>query len=352
MSERILVYGAGAIGGQVAGRLASAGHDVTAAEPWAAHRDAINRAGISIRALDGSEQTHRLRAVAPEALEGPFDVLILAVKSFDTLAVLERALPLLAPGAPVVSTQNSLNEEWLAPVVGAERVVGGVILVNAVLLEPGRISATASVTQASASARLPGVFVGEYQRPAGALARRIAGMLEAVWPAVAIDDLLHERWSKMVNNTMLNPTSGVSGLRSADLLANADARRALVGIAAEVLLVAQAEGHPLERVMGDFTARQVLDGAANRDGAFERGLAERAERVSQDAATSLLQDVLRGRPTEVDYFSGLIARKGAAHGIATPWCTAVTEMVHRVESGALAPAPENLAALVRNVTSA
>jgi 2-dehydropantoate 2-reductase len=352
MSERILVYGAGAIGGQVAGRLAGAGHDVTAAEPWAAHREAINRDGISIRSLDGSMETHRLHAVAPEALAGPFDVLFLAVKSYDTLPVLERVLPLLAPDAPVVSTQNSLNEEWLAPVVGPERVVGGVILVNAVLLEPGRISATASVTQASASARMPGVFVGEYQRPAGALARRIAGLLEAVWPAVAIDDLLHERWSKMVNNVMLNPTSGVSGLRSADLLAHADARRALVGIAAEVLCVAQAEGHPLAKVMGDFTAHQVLEGAEGRDGAFQRGLAERAARVSPDAATSLLQDVLRQRPTEVDYFSGLIARKGSQHGIATPWCAAVTEMVHRVESGALAPAPENLAALVRKVTSA
>lgn len=350
MSERILVYGAGAIGGQVAGRLASAGHDVTAAEPWAAHREAINARGISIRSLDGSVETHRLRAVAPEALEGPFDVLFLAVKSYDTLPVLERVLPLLAPGAPVVSTQNSINEEWVAPVVGAGRVVGGVILVNAVLLEPGRISATASVTQASASTRLPGVFVGEYQQPAGSLARRIAGLLEAVWPAVAIDDLLHERWSKMVNNTMLNTTSGVSGLRSADLLADVNARRALVGIAAEVLRVAEADGHPLEKVMGDFTVRQVLNGAAGRDGVFERGLVERASRVSPDAATSLLQDVLRRRPTEVDYFSGLIARKGAAHGIPTPWCAAVTEMVHRVESGALAPAPENLAALTRNAT--
>lgn len=79
------------------------------------------------------------------------------MKSYDTEAALERVLPHLAPDAPLVSLQNSINEEWIAPRAGASRVLGGVVLVNAVLLEPGLVTATASVSRAAAGVRLPGL---------------------------------------------------------------------------------------------------------------------------------------------------------------------------------------------------
>jgi 2-dehydropantoate 2-reductase len=352
MSGRIIVYGIGAIGGQAAGRLHSAGHDVIAVEPWAAQREAVARDGLRIANLDGSVERHCPPVVAPAELSGRADLCLLAVKSYDTEDALARVLPHLAADAPLVSLQNSINEEWIAPRAGASRVLGGVVLVNAVLLEPGLVTATASVSRAAAGVRLPGLYVGEYLRPPGAQARRVAALLEAVWPAQVIDDLMHERWTKMLTNTALNPVSGVGGLRSAALLADAAARRAIVQIAAEVIRVAAAEGHPFERVMGDFSATQVLEDAAGRSEDFERGLAERAARVSADAATSLLQDVLRGRRTEVDYFSGLVAAKGRAHGIATPWCAAVTTLVHDIEQGRRHPATSNLAELERRALSA
>ncbi|MDH3321257.1 MAG: hypothetical protein OEO84_16420, partial [Betaproteobacteria bacterium] len=261
-------------------------------------------------------------------------------------------LPHLAPDALVVSLQNSINEEWIAPRVGAGRVLGGVVLVNAVLLEPGLITVTASVSRATAGAQLPGVYVGEYLRPAGDNARRVAQLLATVWPAESIDDLLHERWTKMVTNSALNPVSGLGGLASAAMLSSAAARRAIIALAAEVLRVAAAEGHPVARVMGDFSAEEVYAGALGTSDVFDRGLAARAARVSADAATSLLQDVLRGRRTEVDYFSGLVARKGRAHRIATPWCDAATALVHEIEAGRRAPAAENVAELARRALSA
>jgi len=352
MTGRIIVYGIGAIGAQAAGRLHSAGHEVVAVEPWDAQREAVARDGLRIANLDGSVERHHPPVVAPEALQGSAVLCLLAVKSYDTEGALERVLPHLAADAPVVSLQNSINEEWIAAHTGADRVLGGVVLVNAVLLEPGLVTATASVSHATAAARLPGLYVGEYLRPPGAQARRVADLLEAVWPTRAIDDLMHERWTKLLTNTALNPVSGIAGLRSAAMLADAAARRAIVQIAAEVLRVAAAEGHPFERVMGDYSAAEVLEGAAGRSDAFARGLAERAARVSADAATSLYQDVLRGRRTEVDYFSGLVAAKGRAHGIATPWCDAATALVHEIEQGRRRPAPSNLGELERRALSA
>ncbi len=344
MTKRLAVYGAGAIGGQIGARLTTAGHDVTLIDPWQAHREAIARNGLVIHDA-GREETHRPHVIAPEQLDtlpGPIEILFMAVKSYDTMLALERVRPYLAPDALVVSTQNSINEEWLVPALGADRVVGGVILVNAVLLEPGHITATQSVSRASESADLPGVYVGEYMRPAGEKAREVAGIINDVWTAKPIDNLTYERWSKLANNTMMNPVSGISRLRSKLALGNADSCYIQVHLAAEVLRVAEAEGYKLTKILGDYTSEEVYANAEGRDKSVERRLAERATRVSDDATTSLLQDVMRGRKSEIDYFSGLVAKKGAAHGIPTPYCEAVTDIVHRIESGALKPSPAAL----------
>jgi 2-dehydropantoate 2-reductase len=338
------VYGAGAIGSQIGARIHAAGHDVTLVEPWEPHRRAIAERGLTIHAPGGGD-TYWPVVVSPDELPtftAPIDLLFLSVKSYDTLEAMERVTPYLAAGGIVVSMQNSINEEWIAPLVGASRVVGGVILINAVLLEPGHVTETASVSRATSAGDLPGVYVGEYSSAAGAKANDVASVLDAVWPTKPIDDLLHERWSKLANNTMINPVSGIGGLRSAAALADPNARRTMIAVASEVLRVAEAEGYPLARVMGDYDAADVRAGAEGRSDSVDRALAARAEKVSDDATTSMLQDVLRGRKTEIDYFSGFVARKGSAHGIPTPYCDAVTRLVHRVEAGTLAPSPEAL----------
>ena len=339
--SRLVVYGAGAIGGQIAVRLANAGLDPLVVEPWDAQREAMQARGLTMQTESGGEEHAAPLTIAPHELAEEVALLFLCVKSYDTMGGLVAVKPWLADDGLLVSMQNSINEEWIAPEVGAERTVGGVILINGSFLEPGRVQASGSVSRAS-SAALPGVYIGEYGAPAGANARRVADVLTHVWPAEPVDDLMHERWSKMVNNTMLNPVSAVGGMRSAELLADADARRIAVRLAAETMRVAEAEGHPLARIMGDYDAVDVYANAAGNSDVVEQGLAARGAHVGPGAMTSMYQDVRRGRKTEVDYFSGLVAQKGVAHGVATPYCDAITALVHRVESGDLAPSPASL----------
>ena len=77
------------------------------------------RDGLRIASPDGSVERYRLPVIAPHALGGQVDLCLLAVKSYDTEAALRRVLPHLAPDGLVVSLQNSINEEWIAPRVGA-----------------------------------------------------------------------------------------------------------------------------------------------------------------------------------------------------------------------------------------
>ena len=354
MAEHIVVYGAGAIGSQVAGRMHGAGHPVTVVEPWATQRIALQQSGITVHnALEaGLDEHYYPPVIGPgelQALPGPIDTLFLCVKSYDTANALDNILPHLASDGLVVSMQNSVNEEWIAPRVGAERTVGGVILINAVLLEPGQVTLTTSVSRASsAHTDLPGVYVGEYQAPAGEKSRRVAALLESVWPAVPVDDLMHERWSKLATNTMLNTVSAISGLRSKALLGSSEARKLIIAIAAETLRVSEAEGYPLVTLMGDYSATDMFAGAEGSSVVVDEGLAARAALVSESATTSMLQDVLRHRQTEVDFFTGLIAEKGAAHGIDTPFCRASTEVAHLVETG-LAASVDNISEVFRRV---
>jgi 2-dehydropantoate 2-reductase len=346
MTKKIVVYGAGAIGGQVGARLSAAQDDVTLVDPWEPQVETVQRQGMVVHDADG-EHHYDPRIIRPAELErlgGSVDILFMCVKSYDTASALENILPYLAPDALVVSLQNSINEEIIAPVVGAERTYGGAILINAVLLDPGHVTWSTSISQ-SGGGPSPGVIMGEYLRPAGPKTEELRGIMDAVWPAVTSDNLMLERWTKLITNCMVNVTAGISGLRSAALLANPLARDIIVGLAAEALHVAHADGYDVEHVMGVYSPEQVHACAVGASTEVQDDLAVRATRIKSEAATSLLQDVLRGRLTEVEYFNGLIARKGSENGVTTPLSTAVTDLMHQVERGEVASAPESMDSL-------
>src|SRR5215212_6732901 len=126
-APRILIVGAGAIGGVVGAALMCAGEDVTLVDADVAHREAMRRQGLSIEggpgAGDPGPHPVAVRALAPDALDGQFDVVFLAVKSQHTATALAPAIPHLAADGCVVSLQNGLNETLIASLVGRERVL-------------------------------------------------------------------------------------------------------------------------------------------------------------------------------------------------------------------------------------
>lgn len=332
MGKRLAVFGGGAIGGQVGARMFAAGHDVTLIEPWREQFRAIRDSGLRIEDEEGSV-LHRPPVVHPDQLDrlGPVDILFLAVKSYDSDAAVERILPCLSPQAWVVSTQNGINEEIIAQRVESDRILGIVILINAVLEAPGRIQVSTQSVSRSSNLDAPGAYVGEYAGSSETKAQEVAHYLNAVWPAKTTRDLMAMRWTKLATSAMVNALSGITGLRSAPLLGEPKVRKIMIRLAAEVVLVARAHGHGIHRVLGQCTPEQVLDAARGRDGTMDRRLARMSERISPAAATSLLQDHWKGRITEVDHFNGFVVRKGREKGVPTPVNEAVRKLMKRIE---------------------
>ena len=332
MRKHLAVFGAGAIGGQVGARMSAKGHDVTLIEPWPEQFRAIRDSGLRIEDENGAD-LFRPPVVHPIQLDrlDPVDILFLAVKSYDSDAAVERILSRLSPQAWVVSTQNGINEEIIARRIESGRILGVVILINAVLEAPGRIRVSTQSVSRSSNPDAPGAYVGEYAGSSVSKAEEVARYLNAVWPVKTTRELMAMRWTKLATSAMVNALSGITGLRSAPLLGEPKVRKIMIRLAAEVVRVARAHGHALHRVLGQCTPDQVLAAARGRDRTMDRRLARMSERISPAAATSLLQDHWKGRITEVDHFNGFVVRKGREKGVPTPVNEAVRRLMKRIE---------------------
>ncbi|MGH7315692.1 MAG: ketopantoate reductase family protein, partial [Candidatus Rokuibacteriota bacterium] len=177
-------------------------------------------------------------------------------------------------------------------------------------------------------------------------ARRLAEIMSEVAPAEVTTNLWGERWSKLALNCMLNPLAGLSGLGTAEVRSDKVARRVAAHIGAEVVRVGSALGHRIEPILG-IAARRF--GEAADTGAIEtlcREIAADAQSRS-GGRPSMLQDVMKGRRTEIDYLNGFVAAEGRKVGIPTPFNDAVVDAFHARGVGRVEPDPRNLDPLVR-----
>src|SRR5438128_32073 len=186
-----------------------------------------------------------------------------------------------------------------------------------------------------------GFKIGELDGRETARARELAEMLSVVAPTSVTTNLFGERWSKLAINCMANPIAGLSGLGTAELRVEPGPRRLAVFLGAEVIRVGRARGFEVEPIWG-IAPQRFLDAAEGR------GLADVEAEISRDARSraggrpSLLQDVLRGRRTEIEYLNGYVVTEGKKAGVATPVNEAVVDLYRRHGVGTLRPDPKNL----------
>jgi 2-dehydropantoate 2-reductase len=337
---RIGIVGVGAIGGVVGGMLTRAGHDVTLVDQWPEHVEAMKRVGLRLSGTCG-EHLVPVRALHLHELQGetePFDAVFVAVKAYDTeWAAALAAAYLRRPAGVVVDFQNGLNDERVAAVAGRARTLGCVITISAGLYEPGHAIRTDRTAV--------GFRIGELDGRDTPRARELARIMSDVAPANVTTNLWGERWAKLGVNCMANPLAGLSGLGSAAIRTEPGPRRLAIQIGAEVVRVGRAAGHRVEALLG-IEAQRVVDAAEGRGlESVEAYLAAAAQR-NQGGRPSFLQDVMKGRRTEVDYLNGFVAAEGRRLGVATPFNDAVVAAVHRFPVGKLTPDPQNLEPLL------
>jgi 2-dehydropantoate 2-reductase len=343
MTMRIGVVGAGAIGCVVGGLLTRAGHDVALIDQWPEHVETLKRQGLRLSGTCGDHviPVTALHLHGVQRIATPFDVVFIAVKSYDTEWATALGVAYLAsPQGVVVDFQNGINDERVATIAGRERTLGCVILIAAGMYEPGH----AMRTDAGSS----GFKIGELDGRDTPRARALAQALSAVAPTTVTPNLWGERWSKLALNCMANPIAGLSGLGTAEVRVEPGPRRLAVFLGAEVIGVGRARGFEVEPIWG-IAASRFVDAAAGR------GLADVEADISRDAQSraggrpSMLQDVMRGRRTEIEYLNGYVVDEGRKAGVPTPINEAVVDLYRRHGVGSLKPDPRNLEPLLKLV---
>lgn len=324
----IAVIGAGAIGGITAAFLSRI-YDTEIVCKYEDKAVQVRDKGLHIVGVRG-EHNVKMKAVADiEQLSGKKDVILVVTKAYDMPDAATRALPFLKEDGVMVSMQNGICVDAMADIAGQDRTVGCVVGWGSTMLEGGVLNMTNE---------------GEFVIGGAVPDKDVSGLkaiLDGVMPTRISDNILSDLYSKMIINSCITSMGVLSGLYLGQILAQRRARDIFIAIIKEAMDVANAMGLHVLPYGGklDYYALTKGDGLLAR---FKRHLIIRIMGIKyRRLKSSSLQALKRGKPTEIDYYNGYIADKGAAFGVKTPVNIRIVQMIKEIEAGKRKSTPDN-----------
>ncbi len=317
------MLGAGAIGSSIAADLTQAGLDVTVIDQWPAHVEAMKSAGLRVTMTDNDVQTAvralHLCDLASTALE--FDIVFLAVKSNDHRWMAEYIKPRLKPDGIVVGTQNGMNDDSIAEIIGRGRTLGCVVELQAELFTPGLIKRNTTRQGSWFS-------VGELDGAYTPRVREIETIMRNVGKVEVTNNIYGAKWTKLIANTMTMGPFGLLGLRNFEAAALPGMLDISLRLGKESLAVGAALGYRMEPLFG-LRADEFA-------GSSDENLVTTMETLMSHVGggrTAPIHDHIKGRASEIEFISGVVSRKGRELGIATPLNDAVVEIDRQINRG-------------------
>jgi 2-dehydropantoate 2-reductase len=289
---RIATMAAGAVGGYFGARMAAAGHDVFFIARGA-HRDAIAKNGLKIESALGDLHLPKPNVTDDPAKVGPVDIVLFAVKLWDTEKAAEQARPLVGETTRVITLQNGIDSIGrVAPILGADKTVGGAAYIATVIAAPGVIKQTSSFAM---------MRFGRADKKADATLKAFvdAGKAARIDLDIAAD-IERELWQKFIFLTAMSGST--AGLRSAigPIRDDPELRGFFRALMNEAFAVGKAKGVSLDPAY------------------IEERMNFLATKVEPGMKASMAHDLDRGNRLELDWLSGKVRALGRELGIPTP----------------------------------
>lgn len=302
--------------------------------------EGVNGAGsvsTPVNALHISDVPQLIRA-------DPFDIVFIAVKSYDTLWATQLILPYMAADGCIVSLQNSINEDAIASVAGWTRTLGcSLSTIASELVAPAHIVRNSPLGD---EVKI-GLRVGEVHGRSTPRANQIAQLLSCADSARVTSNLWGERWSKLVINAMRNGVSALTGMSGKERDNDDVARELSIRLGSSCVRVGEAMGLHLEPVGGfDLGLLGRAEADSEAMALVSKFVIQLANARTDHQRPSMGQDIRKGRRTETDSINGLVARRGAELGIDVRLHDRVNKMVKRIEIGEIVPSRSLLAEIM------
>jgi len=294
---RIAIMAAGAVGAYYGARLAVKGHDVFFVARGA-HLEAIRKSGLKIESVHGDLHLPKPNVTDDPKTIGPVDVVLFAVKLWDTEQAAEQAKPLVGPTTRVITLQNGIDSvERVGKILGADKVVGGYAYIASTISAPGVIKHTSQFHQCR--------FGFPDSRPDATLDALVAAGKEAGLDLGVSAHIERELWEKFIFLTAM--TGATAALRSGigPILADPETKSFFRQLMEEALAVGKAKGIALDPAYIDERMTFV------------------ETKTVPTMKGSMANDLDRGGRLELDWLSGTVRALGRDLGIATPASEAV-----------------------------
>jgi 2-dehydropantoate 2-reductase len=306
---RIVIMGAGGLGGYFGARLAAAGNDV-AFVARGAHLAAMRQNGLRVTSARGDLHLRDVVATDDPATLAPADVVIIGVKLWDTEAAAVAVKPLVRPGTAVVSFQNGVSkDDVLASVLGREAIIGGVGQIGVVIASPGVIAHTGTMAK---------LIFGELDNRRSARVEALyAACTGAGIDAEIADDIGLAIWQKFVFLVAMSGCTASMRSTIGPIRANPQARGFFLDVVREAVAVGRAMGVALP---ADYAEQRM---------AF-------VETLPPQMTASMQGDLARGNRLELPWLSGAVVELGAQVGVPTPLNRAVRDVLALYAHGATA----------------
>ena len=329
---RVAIYGAGSLGTILGAFISKAGVPIELINRNKAHVEALQAKGAQVVGTMNFNQP--VVAYSPDQMSGEYDILFLMTKQQHNAEVVQMLKGFLASDGVLVTFQNGLPEMQIADVLGEERVLGCTVAWGATMQSPGVCELTSEPDALSFS-------LGAVSEKKSKHFDKVKELLEKMGTVDVEENFLGTRWSKLLINAAFSGMSAVLGCTFGEAAGPKESRRIVQKLIKECIDVCEVGGIHIEPVQGkDIVKLLNYTNALKR--AFSFFIIPIAIRKHAKLKASMLQDLEKGKLTEVDAINGAVSEYGRKVGFPTPANDKVVEIIHRIERGELKPCFDNL----------
>lgn len=330
---KLAIYGAGSLGTILGAFITRKGYNIDLISRNKSHVSGLKSKGAQI--IGTVKMSVPVKALLPEDISGKYDIIFLMTKTVDNETAIQECARCLSENGVICTMQNGLPEMSVSEVIGEDRTFGCTVAWGAAMIGNGVCELTSEPDSITFS-------LGSFSKNAdvGQLGQ-LKSILESMGRVEIEENFIGARWSKLLINSSFSGMSAVLGCTFGEAAKDKASRLCIQRIIKECIDVAKAANIKIEPVQGKDICK-LLDYKTRVKEYISFLIIPVAIKKHRLLKASMLQDLEKGRKSEIESINGVVCKYGDTYGVPTPYNNMVVSIIHEIEQGKRKPGFENL----------